>query len=271
MEVPPGFETGYRVEWLYQDQPSLDASAIHEALQIALPASLVKELGPGNLSVEHTGHIVKFADGQGKAITAVLLAKDRPVSLEEFQTAVEQTWSWPRVDAKARIGRSTRRIVVMDLMSLGQPYQTRLQLVYAVARAVATTTKPEVAYWHPAGWMVAPERLTDDPLDAALNVRLFRVEDHPGDLVMDTLGLAALGVPDVQCHFHGLEPGRVAGFLRGVGAYIFERGDVFEDGHTVQGIEKTDRWACRHEMALLPPQRAVIDINAGPHYTNRKA
>lgn len=268
-EVPPGFETGYRVEWLYDEQPLLDPAAIERALRSSLPESRVEESEAGALSVLHKGHIVKFADGQGIAMTAIFTAKDRSISPQEFQTAVEQTWSWPRDDARARIDRSKARIVVMDLMSLGQPYQARLRLVYEVARAVATTTQPEVAYWRPAGQMVAPESLTDDPLDAALNVRLFNVESHPGDLVMDTLGLAALGVPDVQCHFRGLEPGRVAGLLRGIATYVFEKGDVIADGNTVQGLEVTDKWICRHEMALLPPRRVVVDISPGPPHSTR--
>ena len=268
-EVPPGFETGYRVEWLYREPPSLDPTAIQKALSDTLPESLVEELEPGHLSVAHTGSTVEFADGAGKAMTAVFMAKNRPVSQQEFEVAIQQTWTWPRDDAKARIKRSKARVLVMDFMSLGQPYQTRLRLVYEVARAVARTTQPEVGFWLPAGQMVAPEMLTDDPLDAALNVRLFRVENHPGDQVMDTLGLAALGAPDVQCHFHGIEPGAIAGVLRRVGAYVFEKGDVIADGETVQGLEKTDKWACRHEMALLPPQRVVVDINPGPTYSTR--
>lgn len=268
-EVPPGFETGYRIEWLYREPPSLDPAAIQKALSATLPESRVEELKPGHLSVAHLSHTVEFADAEAKAMTAVLVANNRPISQEEFEVATEQTWTWSRDDAKARIARSKARVLVMDFMSLGQPYQTRLRLVYEVVRAVARVTQPEVAYWHPAGQMVAPEMLTDDPLDAALNVRLFQVENHPGDLVMDTLGLAALGVPDIQCHFHGIEPGAIASLLRTVGAYVFEKGDVIADGETVPGLEKTDKWACRHEMALLPPQRVVVDINPGPTYSTR--
>jgi hypothetical protein len=267
--VPPGFDAGYRVELLYSKPPSLDPGAIQKELTSSLPESEVKELKQGDLSIAHKGHTVKFADGEGRPMTAVFVARDRPVSQEEFRQALEQTWSWPREDARARIDRSRFRVVVMDLLSLGLPYRTRLRLVYEVIRAVAKTAQPEVAYWHPAGWMVAPEKLTDDPLDAALNARLFRVDDRPGEIVMDTLGLAALGVPDLQCHFKGLEAGRVAGFLRGVGTYVFEKGDVIEDGNTVQGLEPSQRWACRHEMALIAPARVVIDIDPGPPYSTR--
>jgi hypothetical protein len=269
LERPPGFEATYRVEWLFREPPRLDPAAIQEALSAQLPESRVERLDAGHLSIVHWGHTVKFADGQGQAITSVLVAKDRPVSRQEFREALEQTWTWPREEAEARVDRSKARLVVMDVMSIGQPYQTRLHLVYEVAKALAKTTGPEVGCWHPAGQMVAPERLTDDPLGAALNVRLFRVENNPDDLVMDTLGLAALGVPDIQCQFHELEPGRVSGVLRRVGKYVFEKGDVIRDGDTVQGLEETDKWTCRHEMALLPPERVVVDINPGPRYSTR--
>ena len=59
-----------------------------------------------------------------------------------------------------------------------------------------------------------------------LNVRLFRVEGGAqGDMLMDTRGLAALGLPDLQMHFRGLNPGRVAGLLFNYGRYIYENGD----------------------------------------------
>ena len=48
--------------------------------------------------------------------------------------------------------------------------------------------------------------------------------------------------------------------------YVFEHGDIIEDGHTIQGIGADDRWKCRHESSLLPRERVVIDINPGPPY-----
>jgi hypothetical protein len=269
LQVPPGFEVNYRVEWLYASSPQLDRTAIQDELATVLPESLVEDATGGGLSIIHKGHAVKFADGEGKAITAVVVAHDRPISQKEFEAAVQQTWTWPREDAIGRIARSRVRLVIMDLMSLGQPYKTRLGLVHEVARAVARTTRPEVGYWHPAGWMVAPENVTTDPLDTAMNVRLFNVDGPDGPHVMDTLGLGAIGVPDIQCHFKDLEAGRIAGLLQNLGRYVFEKGDVIEDGHTVQGHEPTDKWKCRHEWAIVEPRRIVIDVNPGPPFSPR--
>ena len=100
----------------------------------------------------------------------------------------------------------------------------------------------------------------------ALNVRLFNIQGAPDDRVMDTLGLAALGLPDLQCHFRDLECNDVASLLRNLGLYLFEHGDIIEDGHTVSGIPATEKWRCQHEMALIGPERIVLDIDPGPAF-----
>jgi hypothetical protein len=41
--------------------------------------------------------------------------------------------------------------------------------------------------------------------------------------------------------------------------YLFDNGDVIEDGHTV-GVE---RWVARHEVALIAPERDVLDLDTG--------
>lgn len=82
-------------------------------------------------------------------------------------------------------------------------------------------------------------------------------------MLMDTLGLAALGLPDLQCHFRSLTPNEVALLLYSLASYVFEHGDVIANGHTVEGIAAGSRWRCRHEVSLVPPEREVIDIDPG--------
>jgi hypothetical protein len=86
----------------------------------------------------------------------------------------------------------------------------------------------------------------------------------PGEVVMDTLGLAALGLPDLQCHFRNLDRMAVARLLYNTGWYIFSNGDVIADGHTIEGVAPGARWRCRHEDALVPPAREVLDLDPGP-------
>jgi hypothetical protein len=83
---------------------------------------------------------------------------------------------------------------------------------------------------------------------------------------MDTLGLTALGLTDLQIHYRGLEPAAVADLLDSLTRYLCEQGDIIADGHTVQGLAPDQRWRCQHEMSLLEPKRIVIDVNPGPGF-----
>ncbi|MFN8053447.1 MAG: DUF4261 domain-containing protein [Acidimicrobiales bacterium] len=93
-----------------------------------------------------------------------------------------------------------------------------------------------------------------------VNVRMFRVEGGDDAIAMDTLGLTTMGLPDVQCHFRGLEAGRVASLLLAMATYVFEHGDVLADGHTVRGVHAGDQWPCRREIALVESRRVVVDL-----------
>ena len=123
------------------------------------------------------------------------------------------------------------------------------------------------AVWLPNSTRVVhPGALLEDPVAPFVNVRMFWVEDDPGVIVMDTLGLHALALPDLQLHFRDLEPGRVAAALYNLAAYVLEHGDVIESGHTVTGLEAGEHWPCQLEDALVGPDRLVLDIDPGdPH------
>ena len=85
---------------------------------------------------------------------------------------------------------------------------------------------------------------------------------------MDTLGLSAFGVMDLQCHFKALKPEDVAGVLINYGYYVFENGNVIGDGHTIQGIDEDQKWQCRHKISLMEPRRKVVDFYPGEDYAD---
>jgi hypothetical protein len=148
-----------------------------------------------------------------------------------------------------------------------------VELFVKAVAAMSEVAPVRAILWLPAQKLIRPEALwraldepEPDPLFAPVNVRMFNVTGRrQGETVMDTLGLEPLGLPDVQCHFVGLPPGRIAAFLHSVARYLFSRGPVIESGHTVAGPDG-ERWRCRWEEALVGPTRAVIDVEpAGAH------
>ncbi|QQO08782.1 DUF4261 domain-containing protein [Breznakiella homolactica] len=82
---------------------------------------------------------------------------------------------------------------------------------------------------------------------------------------MDTLGLYAFGLPDVQYHFRGLDPNAVVSHAYNVAYYQFEYDAPIESGHTVDGIDPAVQWTCRYESALIQPAREVLDIAPGEY------
>lgn len=64
-------------------------------------------------------------------------------------------------------------------------------------------------HWRPTRQFINPERYLDAHREGgasrffagSFNVRFFNISNSPGDMVMDTLGLAALGLTDLQCHY----------------------------------------------------------------------
>jgi len=106
----------------------------------------------------------------------------------------------------------------------------------------------------------------------AVNVRLYRVDAQgvvEGRLVMDTLGLHSFGLPDFQIDYRWLEPGAVARTLFAAAGYVFEHGDVIEDGHTIEGCLPGSRWTARHGASLVEPHREVIIFDPGEPYSTR--
>ena len=189
---------------------------------------------------------------------------------------LQQSWYFP--GAEPAIAGSTAAVLVTDLMSSSLEYRPRLDLFERTLRAVLEYVPCEAIHWQPASRIVDPGAWRDafdggDPAErffaGGVNVRFFHVQvDDPAtpESVMDTLGLGALGLPDLQCHFRGLDSGQMAAFLHRTAWYVLESGDVIEDGYTVAGIDAEARWLCRHEDSLVDPARVVLDINPGDPY-----
>src|SRR5262249_4988245 len=144
-------------------------------------------------------------------------------------------------------------------------------------RAVQEIAPCEAMHWINTQQIINPSRFVfmqgeegAQPLYGSINVRFFNIQGSNGDCLMDTLGLAVLGLPDIQCHYRELQPKDVAHVLYNVACYIFERGDIIKNGETVPGVLQHDEWRCRHEMALAGPERIVLDLDPGGQYAAGK-
>ncbi|GGN91009.1 DUF4261 domain-containing protein [Saccharibacillus kuerlensis] len=290
-----GFARVYTVELKYKKKPNFSRERLYEKMQLytgtvdrpeeqKLKDNLAvwepsSETETDMLHFFHLNYPVKFADGEMPAQTSLIPTKNRPAS--EYETAIQQAWHWP--EAGAVVEECQYSVRLIDMMASGLLPQERLRLITGALRAMLETAPCDAVYFRESDKLLEPgDYLTaieaGGILYGAMNVRFFNVQNTDTDMgskrsemLMDTVGLAALGVPDVQCHFYDLEPNEVAGQLTNLGYYLFDCGDVIKDGETFGPTENV-RWRCEHQYALAAPHRIVLDVDPGqPHYAGRQS
>lgn len=236
----------YRVELLYATAPRLVGSQLLGGLRAKVEGHVrLKE--PLTLIQENVRH---------------LITSGAPSGLDD---ALAQTWEWKGAADAARA--ATAAVAVEEQASL--PRHDRLERMHAVVSTLVETAAPLAIHWIPAQKLIEPrayrksleETEEQDLLAAPINVRFFRGEDD--SFLMDTIGLAPFGLPDLECAFQGRDPGAVSRVLLNVAYYVFNEGDVLEPGHTVQGIDAGELWMCSRKRSAAAPERDVMALEAG--------
>jgi hypothetical protein len=274
----------YAVELFFEVMPDLlPEAALLEALQSQLgnvsclsnaedletPKSVVQFVFPD--------HQVHFENGDLPSQLCIFKTERPSLSPtpanENYAASFQHSWLFP--EAEMRLSSCPHSMLVTDMMSSGLPYHERMDVFQRALYAIVSVLRPDAIHFTVSKQFMdaatflenVPGAENYDPLMGVFNVRLFRIEDevHPA-VLMDTLGLSALGLPDLQIHCHGLDVNQLAGLLYNTGHYIFEKGDVIEDGNTLGGWELSQRWICQHEVSLVAPHRVVVDIHPGPDY-----
>ena len=100
-----------------------------------------------------------------------------------------------------------------------------------------------------------------------VNARFFNVEGT-GDMVVDTVGMSTLYLPDLQYHFHDMDPNWVVNHAYNVASYILKNDCPIQSGETVDGVEngaisRNVQWKCQLEESLIQPPRPVLDVHMG--------
>lgn len=192
-----------------------------------------------------------------------------PPTKRELADAIGHTRDWP--DAARAAAKARAAVKLVDEL----PSEERLGAFVARAAAACKRLPCVAVWWLPAARLVEPRAVAaaaadGDPLRVALNVRLFHVEEGRSDeRVMDTVGMAALELPDVQCHFFALDAAAVAALLEETARYLYAEGDVIGDGDTVAGIDG-EPWSCHRELALVDPARDVVDLTPPAAHAARR-
>jgi hypothetical protein len=248
---------GLFAELWYEEAPDLDDGTLLAALRQFSPGA---EAQDASFTVPDP-----TAAGSGARSLLTVVMAGSPLGVYDKRLPdVSQTWDW--AEAEATVARCRASLLVTELLTNGSSRHQRVAALGAVVAELVASTHPAAISWPQSQRVSDPARFAPEDLDGVINVRLFAVASDADALVMDTLGLHVFGLPDVQCHFRGRQPGEIAAMLFATAVYIFESGDVIADGNTISEPDGQGRYVCRREPALVEPQRTVLDVDLGDPY-----
>lgn len=179
---------------------------------------------------------------------------------------------WTCQDKEHFLPRCRYAMMASNMMAAGLPRMEEYGILAEYADMLLEVFPDCIGIYWPHSQCLTPREYYQQPhwnnpqyhfLDGGLNVRFFNIQGTD-EMLFDTLGFTAIGLPDLQVHCKNLEPNDVVHFLRNLGAYLYECGDVIEDGNTVEGIHH-EKWVCRREDSMVGPGRMVLDVNPGEY------
>ncbi len=191
---------------------------------------------------------------------------------------VKQTWIWPGAKDvankhKAMVRIRTTRMMASDEQLEQEPLDPKVELRIVTAIAIQVMTLDgALAYFNPNGEaMRDPETVAESlewhedegllPLELWSNVRIGLIETGAKWLVMDTVGMVQLKLPDVECCFEDGKYNRqeVDTFLRNVCQYLFDMGgDMIREGDTMEGPGGKTWDVLVFENPIANPMRKTI-------------
>lgn len=221
-------------------------------------------------------HIAEFKDGKVPVQLMVTgCSKFSGRNIDQFHRS--QMWDCPK-EERERILRECRyQIIGVDMLTSALSAIERANLDMDFMEALVELYPDcEAIYFQNCGKLIpitdirscqvtGPDRF----IHFGVNARFFNIQDTD-DMLIDTLGMSTLYLPDLQYHFHDLDPNWIVNHAYNVASYILANNNPIDDGETVDGvidgnITRDVMWKCQYEHAMIQPPREVLDINTGEY------
>lgn len=195
---------------------------------------------------------------------------------------IERGQMWNCEGSGQLLSRCRYQVAATDLMAEGLPFRERagidMDFLEALVELYPTC---KGVYFKNSGklWKAEEIRRHQIPEESrfvyfAVNVRCFQA-GKAGDMLVDSLGMGTLFQPDLQYHFHGMEPEWVMNHAYQVLSYLYDNGNPIRDGDPIDGIvdgamSRETQWICRYGEAVVPPARGVIDITMNEYASGKR-
>jgi hypothetical protein len=253
----------YAVDLLYDELPLFTRDEVLAKLRDRCgAASAMDNAKGGGLNFFFPDLRAPFKDSTVPVQIAMAVAPGQ-MAVDQATAALKQTWDWG--EAKDLIPRHQAVVTVSDLLASGLPYKSRLGFFQNVLCGVLELMRPIAIRWRPSGKFVKPDALLAalepgpkrDAIRGAVNVRRTLVKAS-GGVVLDTLGLAALGLPDFEVALGERMPAPFELVLKSVARYEYDLGDVIADGKTIKG--GSESFQLSRGTSSIEPKRDVFAL-----------
>ena len=217
------------------------------------------------------GYRAEFKDGTFPPMLMIAPAAFNGVTIDDFT----KSQMWDCADDKDRIFSECRYALIgTDMLAAALPASKRAALDMDFTEALVELF-PEctAVYFENSGKLFTAETIRSHTVPCenrfirfAVNVRFFTIQGGE-DMLVDTLGMSLLFLPDLQYHFHGLNPNQIVNHAYNTAFYLLQNDNPIKNGDTIDGLPDgeapSEPWICRYEEALIQPAREVIDIDTG--------
>ena len=225
-------------------------------------------------------HLAEFKDG--KAPVQLLITQCSSFQGEGFDPFLKSQM-WDCVEQRDQILKDCQyQVVATDMLAGALPALERADLDMDFLDALAELYPGcEAFYFQNCGKLIPAEAVRshhiagpDRFIRFGINVRFFNIEGTE-DMLVDTVGMSTLFLPDLQYHFHGMDPNWVVNRAYNLASYVLLNDCPIQSGETVDGVVNGEmsrfaQWKCQYENALIQPSRAVLDVYMGEYAAGKR-
>lgn len=180
---------------------------------------------------------------------------------------------WDCRDQRDRIlSECKHQVIAVDMLAAGLEPAERANMDMDFLEALVEMYPDcEAVYIYNSGKLILADEIRNSQLTGndrfikfAVNVRFFNIQGTE-DMLIDTLGMSVLFMPDLQYHFHGMDPNWVVNHAYCTASYILDNNNPIKSGDPIDGINNgrismSVQWKTQYESALIQPVREVIDV-----------
>ena len=218
-------------------------------------------------------HVVELEEGKRSVQLFISTCSDfEEDSIDDFQ----KNQMWDCKDDRDRIFHECKyQVFATDMLATALPRQERANLDMDFLDALVELFPTcKVFYFQNCGKLFLAEDVKNCQFTGlnrfirfGVNVRFFHISGSE-DIVVDTIGMGTLCLPDFQYYFHDMNPNWVVNHGYNMASYILNQETIIGNGDAIMGIlqgtiTKDVQWQCYHRKSLINPSRDVIDVNMG--------